>query len=197
MHTAATTSATTRVLSASLARARRRLRAMGIAVAATIGVAGVVHADPPSHDGLAVARRATAPFHRLDAAMAAGYTTVVLDVAGHDCIAEPGVGAMGIHYLDGALLDDAVAADAPEVLVYEPDRHGSLHLVALEYLVFQDAWDASHSSPPSLFGQRFSLTGTPNRYGVPPYYSLHAWLWRHNPADMFAMWNPGVTCPAS
>ena len=27
------------------------------------------------------------------------------------------------------------------------------------------------------------------------FYTLHAWVWGHNPADMFAHWNPEVTCP--
>lgn len=172
-------------------------RIVATAIAATLGLAGVAHASSAGRGELATARQATAAFHRLDAANAAGYTSVVLNVAGHDCIEEPAMGAMGVHYLNGALLDDVVAPEAPEVLVYEPDRHGRLHLVALEYLVFQDAWDARNSSPPSLFGQQFSLTGTPNRYGVPPYYSLHAWIWKHNPAGVFAMWNPRVSCPTS
>ena len=59
----------------------------------------------------------------------------------------------------------------------------------------QSAWDAEHKSPPRLFGQKFSLTGAGNRYGLPPFYSLHAWVWQHNPAGTFAMFNPDVTCP--
>jgi hypothetical protein len=45
-----------------------------------------------------------------------------------------------------------------------------------------------------LFGQRFNLTDAPNRYGLPPFYSLHAWIWQENPAGTFAMWNPSVHC---
>ena len=36
-----------------------------------------------------------------------------------------------------------------------------------------------------------------NRFGLPAFYSLHAWIWKHNPAGMFEMWNPNVTCPAA
>jgi len=36
-----------------------------------------------------------------------------------------------------------------------------------------------------------------NRYGLPPFYELHAWLWKHNPAGMFDDWNPRVVCPAA
>jgi hypothetical protein len=45
-----------------------------------------------------------------------------------------------------------------------------------------------------LFGQMFQLTDAPNRYGLPPFYSLHAWIWKDNPAGTFEMWNPNVHC---
>ena len=51
-----------------------------------------------------------------------------------------------------------------------------------------------HTLPPSLFGQEFELVATPNRYGLPPFYELHAWLWKHNPSGMFNDWNPRVSC---
>ena len=147
---------------------------------------------------LATARAATARYHRLDTALAAGHTGVVADTAGNTCIEEPGMGAMGIHYANGALFaDPAIDAANPEVLVYEPEANGQLRLVALEYVVLKDAWDATHNAPPSLFGQTFNFTGTPNRFGLPPYYSLHAWIWKHNPAGMFEMWNPEVSCAAA
>jgi hypothetical protein len=34
----------------------------------------------------------------------------------------------------------------------------------------------------------------PNRYGIPAYYSLHVWAWRHNPTGVFGDWNPKVSC---
>jgi len=30
--------------------------------------------------------------------------------------------------------------------------------------------------------------------GMPVHYDLHVWLWKHNPAGMFAEWNPGLSC---
>jgi hypothetical protein len=102
---------------------------------------------------------------------------------------------MGIHYVNGGLVgDDAVNPERPEALVYEPARNGRLRLVAAEYIVFQSAWDATHSTPPSLFGEEFELVGSGNRYGIPPFYELHAWLWKHNPSGMFEDWNPRVSC---
>jgi hypothetical protein len=35
----------------------------------------------------------------------------------------------------------------------------------------------------------------PNRFGLDAFYSLHAWMWKPNPAGTFAMWNPRVSCP--
>jgi hypothetical protein len=119
----------------------------------------------------------------------------LLDAAGIACIDMPGQGAMGIHYVNGTFVKDTVLDPArPEAAVYEPQANGQLRLVALEYIVFQDAWDAKYSSPPKLFGQTFMFTPSPNRFGIPAFYSLHAWLWKANPAGTFAMWNPSVTC---
>jgi hypothetical protein len=80
------------------------------------------------------------------------------------------------------------------VLVYEPGRDGSMRLVALEYVVFKDAWDATHNHPPKLFGQRFHETPVGNRYDLPAFYALHAWVWQDNPDGMFEDWNPLVEC---
>jgi hypothetical protein len=70
-------------------------------------------------------------------------------------------------------------------------------LVAVEYVTFQAQWDATHKSRPKLFGQTFMLTPDGNRFGLPAFYSLHAWIWKHNPDGTFAMWNPTVHCPSA
>jgi hypothetical protein len=146
------------------------------------------------HRDLARARAATAKYQRLDVAKRAGYG-LLTDAAGIACIDNPGVGGMGVHYVSGTLVGDAdVRPSTPEALVYEPQRNGRMRLVALEYVVFQDAWDATHDSPPSLFGREFMLTQAGNRYGLPPFYALHAWVWKHNPRGMFDDWNPLVSC---
>jgi hypothetical protein len=158
-----------------------------------------VAATSGGQSDLAAARAATARFHNLDAAEAAGHTVLVADTAGLTCIAEPGMGAMGFHYLDPTLLDGSISATAPELLVYAPGPNGQLRLVALEYLVLKADWDAAHGGPdaaaPSLFGQTFNFTPTGNRFGLPDFYSLHAWIWDPNPSGMFVMWNPRVNCP--
>jgi hypothetical protein len=143
-------------------------------------------------DQLAVARAGSASFH--DVANATGYG-LFTDAAGIACIDKPGEGTMGVHYVNGALVGDPEEnAATPEALVYEPMKNGRLRLVAVEYVVLKAAWDATHDGLPSLFGEPFEETLGANRYGLPPYYSLHAWVWKHNPEGMFEDWNPDATC---
>lgn len=139
------------------------------------------------------AKSATARFHDLDQAKAAGYTVEVADLAGITCIEDPeGTGAMGVHMLNpGELFDGgAIDADEPEILVYEPRNNGTLKLVALEYLVFKS--DAA--GRPSLFGQEFDEIKAVNRYGIPESWALHAWIWKPNTNGTLAPYNPRVDC---
>ena len=126
-----------------------------------------------------------------------GYSIKVTDLAGLSCIADPnGSGAMGVHFANGSLLTDgAIDALRPEALIYERRSDGVRHLVAVEYIVFRDAWDADHAQPPRLFGRSFELIPAGNRYGLPDFYELHAWVWKFNPSGAFADWNPRVHCP--
>ena len=145
--------------------------------------------------GLAVVRAATAAYHDVRIAQANGYA-ILADTAGKTCIDQPGVGGMGVHYVDGDLVGDpAINARQPEAVVYRPTASGRLRLAAAEYVVIKSAWDADHAAPPSLFGHEFMVTDAPNRYGLPAFYSLHVWAWDHNPAGPFEMWNPDVVCP--
>lgn len=100
---------------------------------------------------------------------------------------------MGVHMVNLALvLDPSIDADEPEVLVYEPRNDGTLKLVALEYVVFQ-----SDSARPSLFGKQFDVVGATNRYGLPAFYALHAWIWKPIPSGILNAWNPNVECDGS
>src|SRR3546814_7280148 len=91
---------------------------------------------------------------------------------------------MGLHYANGILVaDGTLDANRPEVLVYEPRRGGRMQLVAVEYLVIAEAWDANNAAPPVLQGQLFHYEGSPNRYGLPAFYGLHVWAWKDNPRD--------------
>ena len=159
-------------------------------------------AAPGGQSNVAGAREATARFHDLSAADAAGYSVPVADLAGITCI-ESAEGGMGLHYLNLSLAPELVTADAvpaidastPELLVYAPGPSGEVRLVALEYLTLKASWDAHNAAPPTLFGQPFDETPAGNRYGLPAFYSLHAWIWNPNPMDLFAPYNPRVDCP--
>src|SRR4029453_2499404 len=74
---------------------------------------GIGTAGASERPDLTPATIATARFHSLDAAKAAGYAVVVQDLAGNTCIAQAGAGAMGVHYLNPALLDACVDAAPP------------------------------------------------------------------------------------
>jgi hypothetical protein len=169
----------------------KRLLAAGLLMAA-VAVPAALSSTPASD--LDAARQATAPFRDVEVAKHAGYGEF-RDAQGIACIENPGVGTMGIHYVKGELVGDTVLdPERPEALVYEPRPHGQLRLVALEYIVFQEAWDKENAHPPTLFGQEFMLVPAGNRYGIPAFYELHAWIWKSNPRGLFDDWNPRVSC---
>ena len=133
-------------------------------------------------------RRATERFQDVSAATAAGYALFL------GCVSSPQGSAMGIHYVNGGLVGDGkLDAARPEALMYEP-RGGKLELVGVEYIVIASAWDGASKTPPALMGQLFHYNTSPNRYGIPAFYSLHVWAWRPNPDGVFADWNPKVSC---
>jgi hypothetical protein len=135
-------------------------------------------------------RQATASFRDVQAAGAAGY-----ELAG-GCVSGPEEGAMGVHFVNGALVGDGLLEAArPEALVYEP-RNGRFQLVAVEYIVIAEQWHANNPNPPVLNGQHFHYVSAPNRVGLPAYYELHVWAWKRNPHGTFADWNPQVSCDA-
>jgi hypothetical protein len=182
-------------------KTRIRRRRATLALALAVGVAGVAI---PAVVGLAsagnerslaaVAASATARYHNVARAEGAGYG-LFRDAAGIACIDNQPVGAMGIHYVNGTLVGDgAIDATKPEALVYAPSANGKLKLAALEYIVFVDNWPGGLQSRPSLFGREFDLTPSPNRYGIPAFYSLHAWIWQPNSAGLLEPWNPRVHC---
>ena len=175
--------------------ARSTKSLIGVAAIAIVLLATPSSANAGAAD-LSTASAATARFHQLSAANDAGYTILVRDLGGITCIANPGVGVMGIHYVNGLALGDAVLDPAkPEALVYQPLPNGKLRLVALEYIVFQGAWlQAGNTAGPRLFDQPLKLIPMGNRYGLPPFYEIHAWIWQHNPDGMFKDWNPSGSC---
>ena len=158
------------------------MRAAAFALAIGVLSAPAAQASNGSDDSaLAGVRQATAAFHDIGAAEAAGYHPLL------SCFDLPGVGGMGQHYVNTSLLDATVVADQPEALVYEVDGD-RLQLVAVEYIVPWSAWVSP--TPPQLYGRSFY------RVDSLQLWALHAWIWRPNPLGMFANYNPNVKlCP--
>jgi hypothetical protein len=159
-----------------------------ITIAISTGVGGGDSAD--GKGPLDAVRRATARYRNVDKATDAGY------VQFFGCVHEPLNGAMGMHFVNATLVGDTVLdIDHPEALMYEMRPNGTQQLVGVEYVVFQEAWDAANTEPPQLFDQPLNLVTTPNRYGIPAFYELHAWAWKANPTGDHQDWNPKVLCP--
>lgn len=178
-------------------RTRALITAIGVPVALTVAsfaspadaTNGHGNHGRNDHHAARVVRNATSGFRDTADAETAGYGQFLT------CVREPGIGAMGTHWVNGELVSDAIIDPAtPEAIMYETKRNGKLKILGVEYVVFQEQWDALHDDPPELFGQRFHATGASNRYGLPPFYALHVWAWKHNPAGTFANWNERVTC---
>jgi hypothetical protein len=137
---------------------------------------------------LATVRQATARYHRVKRAVADGWG----DPAISPCVSDPELGGMGYHYLNLEYLLDGGTLNptTPEALLYEPQKNGRLRLVGVEYIVPFDfvPTAAEGGTAPELFGQTFHESEGAGGW------ALHVWVWRHNPAGMFADFNPNVSC---
>src|SRR5688572_23973152 len=81
-------------------------------------------------------REATERFRDVAVAEAEGYQLLF------GCVSGPDSGAMGLHYVNLALVgDDKLDPTQPEIVIYEPAPNGRLRLIGADFLVFADAWD--------------------------------------------------------
>jgi hypothetical protein len=136
-----------------------------------------------------IVRDSTERFKDVSVAMAEGYALQFGCVSGSDS------GAMGLHYVNATLVNSGILdATRPQIVIYEPMPDGSLKLIGADFLVLANAWDQAHSSPPELMGQLFHLFESPNRFGMPAFYTLHVWAWKDNPNGAFVNWHPNVSC---
>lgn len=123
---------------------------------------------------------ATSRYHSTVQATKAGYAVA------SDCVAVPGLGTMGFHWVNQALVDPVFDPLQPEAVLYLPDKNGNLKLVAVEYIVIDVGQPA-----PTFDGHPFDVGGTP----VPvSHWSLHAWIYADNPAGVHAPFNPAISC---
>jgi hypothetical protein len=174
---------------------------LATAVAAVAAAPG--ETDPGALRDLVAVRQATTGYHDLAQAVNDGYVPVTA------CVEEPGLGAMGVHYLNPALVgDQMVDLLQPEVLLYAPFGNG-LRLVGVEYFVVALANSADgpvpwfdHEPPadgwftpaPALFGHTFHGPMEGHDAGMPWHYDFHVWAWQANPSGIFADFNPSFGC---
>lgn len=157
------------------------------------------HASPPRSMSVKESKRAgefvklvretTARYRDVAAAEADGYQLHFGCVSGGEW------GAMGLHYVNMAIVGDGkLDATRPEIVIYEPLPNGRRKLIGADYLVLADDWHANNAAAPELNGQLMHLITSPNRYGLPAFYTLHVWAWKHNPNGAFVNWHPHVSC---
>ncbi len=169
-----------------LAAANRR-RAAVAASLALVALPSAALAHEEMVEGVDEARLAAAAYFDIDAALADGYEQLF------ECIAHGEHGSMGIHYIHPDRAGDGqLVLTEPDVLMYEPQPDGSLQLVAVEYIVFEQHWQGE--ALPEMFGRQLARRTAVGPHEVDPFYQVHLWHWRHNPAGLFADYNPYVSC---
>ena len=165
---------------------RQRIAALIACFSLLAVVAAAAGADgAKTQRQLDVVKRVTARFKDVEKAKAAGYVPV------SECVSGP-KGAMGVHYLNGALLGDPkLDLKKPELLLYEPQEDGGMKLVGVEWMQLDIGQRA-----PKLMGQRFQ--GPMNHNGTAPWhFDLHVWTIRKNRQGTFAQYNRRVSCDAA
>jgi hypothetical protein len=136
-----------------------------------------------------IVRNATERFRDVSVAENEGYGLLF------GCVSGGEFGAMGLHFVNFPLVADGkIDAEKPEIVLYEPASNGRLRITGADFLVLAADWDKTHTSAPELNGQLFHFFDAPNRFGLPPFYTLHVWAWKDNPNGTFTNWNPNVSC---
>lgn len=154
------------------------------------------HHRPPSGELIRKVKDATRRFWDINQAYAEGY------VEQFGCVSGSDVGAMGVHLVRFDLVfDPELNPDKPELLLYEPGPNGRMTLTGADFLVLKKDWETAHPTlpgklppVPELEGQLFHLFESPNRFGLPDFYTLHVWAWKSNPDGAFVNWHPQVKC---
>lgn len=161
-------------------------------------------------------RAATLRFRDVNVALAEGYVRDPMNICDSaEMMGQPAsYGVMGIHFFRPDLLGITAPANPrvngngrhtdfrrPSVLIYEPQQNGTLELVAVENLVFIQAWEAAgNTERPSFAGVPYDrmvddpATPIDEAHMFEPHYDRHVWIYRENPRGIFAQFNPNATC---
>jgi hypothetical protein len=128
---------------------------------------------------IAELRRATARYHNPDNATADGFVEL------HGCEELDGEDPVGVVFINfGRVADGIIDPSLPEALIYEPTEDGRLKLAGAELVIPHALWTAE--DPPEFLGAQF--------HSEDDFFTLHVWIWRHNPSGMFAIGNSRVQC---
>jgi hypothetical protein len=114
---------------------------------------------------------------------------------GHEGTMQYAPGGMGVHFLNLQLVGPTLDPARPQVLIYEPDGD-TLRLAAAEWFL---PASAAAGGAPTIFGKKLAGPMEGHHPLMPEglhHYDLHVWLWKENPAGVFAPTNPDVKCPA-
>jgi hypothetical protein len=150
-----------------------------------------LHAGTRAGALVKVVREVTERFRDVRVAEAEGYALTF------GCVSGGEFGAMGLHFVNFPLvLDGLLDPTRPEIVIYEPLPDGRLRLIGADYLVLASDWHSKNPAPPELMGQLLHLFESPNRFGLPNFYTLHVWAWKENPTGTFANWHAKVSCDA-
>jgi hypothetical protein len=145
-----------------------------------------------------IVRQATAKYYKQPVALAEndGYQLLF------GCVSDDDSGAMGLHYVKldrymsaPGVFDAEIVAEEPEILLYEPTPWGP-RITGADYLIDAATWNKTHAHAPELNGQIFHFFDAPNRFGLPPFYTLHVWAWKDSPTGSFVNWHKEVRCDA-
>ena len=174
-----------------------------IATATLLALTGPSLAAPEDKDDARITlgqlRQATAKYHDVEDAKAAGY--VAPD--GGCVYSIPLQAGMGYHHVNrddvvNGALTAGIGGDPlkPEALLYDPEEGtGKLKLVGVEWIVRYEGQDK-----PVIPGQPDAHFAGPmpgHEAWMPTHYDLHACIWEDNPSGMFAQFNPDVDCDSS
>ncbi|MFD8013003.1 hypothetical protein [Streptomyces sp. NPDC058955] len=157
--------------------------APAVSAAPVAPVAGGEHGWP--HPDLAKTYEATEKYKDERKAIADGFlrTDMCVEDTGPDKL-----GGMGYHYVN----PENVGSNDPTLpaaVLYEKNHEtGKRELVAVEWVIP----NTGQPTAPRIFGRAFD--GPAVIEGVGDVYTLHAWIYKKNPAGLFTPYNPRVHC---
>jgi hypothetical protein len=161
-----------------------------VAILGTLAIGAVVAGDGSLPSEWRQVRAAVARYHSFEQAARDGYT-----IENEPCVSSPD-GTMGIHAINPALMaDTTIDPLRPEILLYVPKDNGQLELVGVEYWMADADGDlATDDDRPTVLGHPVDGPMPGHNPMMPVHYDLHVWVAEEHPSDLFAPFNPAISC---